>query len=1339
MTFADSGKTPHTCVCRGLYPLAIALLLFCLHPRGALFAQNPAAVVNGSVVDPSGGSVPEALVTVRNQQTNVTSVKTTGADGTFTIVNLLPGNYTMTVEKSGFKKVELPVFKLDVNQILTETITMQIGATSETVTVSAESVGVMVQRASTELGTIFDEQMVHELPLNGRNFTQLLILQPGVNPLDTSQGNSSGKTGAGGNPDGGNISIPGSTVYKVSANGAGNRSNAYYMDGIINTDDRGGGWAVPPIADTIQEFKVQSHNNDTQYGNVLGSVVNIVTKSGTNQFHGSAWEFARSQIFDARNPFTGFCTAALCPSLANQLASQVSAGTQTATGAAAILSGTPAAPVGYSQNEFGGTFGGPIIRNKTFFYVAYEGWRYSTPANTYAMIPSSDELSGDFTHSLIGAVNATKSAITPSQIFNPFAESGPNSSVPFTCDPSGNPTPLLTPGLSFGQPGYGIQAAGGAPCNKIPTGLIDAKLANVIAAYTAPQYKNCQFTPNLTFAIDNCLDSRSNVNNANNYDFRVDHHFSDKNIVFGRAYMMWDTNNGIVAGTTSITPSPFHTWNIGGAWDHVFTPNVILEARGGINARPVQVNPTNSQGFTPETNAGFNNLDTTAGFFLNVGGYIGSANSGIGNVGPQYRANPEHNFSGALTWSHGKHTIRFGGEYLYENREEINTYETFVSSTSQTCPTNASGLFACGSNQGNALASMLLDLPSALTVNVPKYEEVHVRMTPIGFFVQDEWRVRPNLTINVGVRYDYNPAVHLLVNSGETVNALDLPNQKFIIGAKQTDAYTTGCGTPQLPPCVPGGLNSANPAFQVTVGGVTYNTLNNIVFSNNQPALKSISDNIGPRIGVAWTFAKNTVLRAGYGIFYDPIAYRSQYAENTLQGSIWPWTRGVSDTLNTAPMGTAATPTVAPICNSLTSCGPYGGYATSQLTGLAGSNPIVVAPTPWGSTFGGYTNDPNYSDPRSQQWNIQIERQLTATSMFSVGYVGSHTQRLEWCCKANYPQGGPFCESNPAQGYTCPTTPLTQAQIAQKEYMPFAAQGWNYSNSTGFSTFNALEAQFQQRFSHGLQTVVAFTFEKCLGDSNGDFNAENGSEAAPYQYFFNPSLSRGVCTFDIPQLFTWTTVYQLPIGHGHKWLNHGILSRVLGNWETNFAFIARSGNAFNPSWGGASNICASATATNCVPATIAGVAPTSTDPANLSNAAGSITGYSRPSVLPGCQIAVSNPSASQWYNPACFVSPASLAVGPGYGFGDTPIGFLRTMRWINMDVALVKDILITETKRLQFRAEGFNVFNHMVLAAPGTSIAPSFSNGSISYGTAGTITNIANVPRSLQLAMKFIF
>jgi hypothetical protein len=1314
------------------------LLSACLFFAAMSPAQTPTAVVNGTVIDSSGATVPDATVTVVNQQTNVAGEKHTSADGSFAIINLLPGNYILTVEKSGFKKVILPPFKLDVNQTLSEKITMQVGTASETVTVSADSVGVMVQRASTELGTTIDEQLMHELPLNGRNFTELLVLQPGVNPVNTAQGGNGV-----GSADGGNIGIPGATVYRPSVNGAGNRSNAFYMDGLINTDDRGGGWSIQPVADSIQEFKVQSHNNDAQYGNVLGAVVNVVTMSGTNQFHGSAWDFARSQIFDARNPFTGFCSPASCQDQAAKLQSQVTAGSLTPAGAAAILSGTPVSPLGYFQNTYGGTFGGPIRRNKTFFYFAYEGWQFSQPQNTFAVVPTTQELAGDFTGTvspeLVGAVNANKTAITPNTIYNPFAESGANSAVPFRCDGTGSPMPLQTPGLSFGAPGYGIQAAGGSPCNKIPTALIDQKVATVIKAYSLT---NCAFTPNLTFAVDNCLDSRNKTDSANNYDIRIDHHFGTKDTVFGRAYMMWDTDTGIVAGTTSLNPSPYHVWNIGGAWDHVFTPNLILEARGGINARPVIVNPTNPQGFTPETQAGFNNLDATAGFFFNVGNYIGGSNSGLGNVGPQHRANPESNFNAAMTWIHGKHTVRFGGEYLYENRLETNLFETFVSSATQTCPTNASGLFSCGANQGNGLASMLLDLPSALTVNVPKYEEIHVKIAPVGFFVQDEWRVTPNLTLNVGLRYDYNPPVTLLNSgNGETVNGLNLPAGQFVIGANQTSAYTQGCGSPQSPPCVPGGLNSSNPAFQVTVGGVTYNTLNNISFSpGTPPALRAIKDNIGPRVGLAWQFLPNTVMRMGYGIFYDTISYRSQYAENTLQGSIWPWTRGVSDTLNTAPMGTSPTPTVAPICNSAASCGPYGGYATSSITGLAGSNPIVVAPTPWGSTFGGYTNAPDYTDPRSQQWNFQIERQISASSMASIAYVGSHTQRLEWCCKANYPQGGPFCQNNPAQNFTCPGTPLTPAQINQKQYMPWAAQGWNYSQSTGYSSFHSLQLQYQKRFSHGVQTLLAYTWEKCLGDSNGDFNAENGGEGAPYQYFFNQSLSKGVCAFDVPKLLTWTTVYQLPFGHGHKWLSHGFASKVLGNWETNYAFLARSGQAFNPSWGGASNTCTTTVTTNCVPATIGGVAPTSTDPANLSNAGGAITGYSRPSVLPGCQL-TGNQTISSWYNPACFVSPSSLLVGPGYGFGDAPIGNLRSMRFINMDVSLTKDVFLTETKHLQFRAEAFNVFNHMVLGTPGASIAPSYSNGSISYGSAGVITGLAagNAPRELQLALKFMF
>jgi hypothetical protein len=257
-------------------------------------------------------------------------------------------------------------------------------------------------------------------------------------------------------------------------------------------------------------------------------------------------------------------------------------------------------------------------------------------------------------------------------------------------------------------------------------------------------------------------------------------------------------------------------------------------------------------------------------------------------------------------------------------------------------------------------------------------------------------------------------------------------------------------------------------------------------------------------------------------------------------------------------------------------------------------------------------------------------------------------------------------------------------------------------------------------------------------DTNIASAMNSNSAGAPYEYFFNTRLSKGPCAFDTPKVLAWTSIYEMPFGHGKRWLTHGPLSWVLGNWATNYAFVARSGTAFNPTWGGASNACTAATATNCVPTSITGVAPTSTDPANLSNAGGSITGYSRPSLLSGCNL-TGTQTVSQWYNPACFVSPSSLMVSPGYGFGNAPIGNMRSMRFINVDVALTKEIAIRENKRLQFRAEAFNVFNHMVLGVPGTSIAPSFSNGSVSYGSAGIISSIANAPRELQLAMKFMF
>jgi len=608
------------------------------------------------------------------------------------------------------------------------------------------------------------------------------------------------------------------------------------------------------------------------------------------------------------------------------------------------------------------------------------------------------------------------------------------------------------------------------------------------------------------------------------------------------------------------------------------------------------------------------------------------------------------------------------------------------------------------------LASALIDLPSSYTLSLPDYDEVRLQNTSWAGYIQDEWHLRPNLSIDLGLRYDYDPAVVNIAGNGETFNALDLPGKQYIIGSAETAAYSTGCGNPVVPPCIPGGLAS-----------VPDNS--SIAFSTSPTVSRAIGDNIGPRAGVSWQFAKNTVLRVGYGVYFDTIESRDQAAQNTFTAAIWPFTIGVSVTSNVSPAGTTPSATNFPICSTATACGASAGYSNSSFSGLFGLTGASVRPSPWANSFS--ANDPGYTDPRSQQWQVSIERQLSSNSMISIAYVGSSSNRLDYSGSGNEPVG-PFCLTT-----TQCSSPVTTTQVENTEYLPFATNAYGYSESVGISNYNALQAQYQKRFSSGVETLVAYTWSKCLSTSSGLGTGENGFEGGVTENFFNHALSYGVCGYDTPQDFNWSVVYQFPFGKGERWLTHGLLSWALGNWESNFSFLARSGQAYNPTWGGAGS---------GVPAAIAGIAPTSNDPAGLSNPGGSFSGYSRPSVLSGCDL-TANQNSQQWFNPACFVSPASSSVGPGYGFGNAPVGGLRTQAFTNVDFSLNKNIPIRESMSLQLRFEAFNVFNHMVLGEPGVSIAPTFSSstGVVSYGSAGVVSSLANTPRELQLAAKFNF
>jgi carboxypeptidase family protein len=339
-------------------------LLATLSLAGAVrtWTQTTTAQVSGQVTDASGAAVPEASITVTNLETGLSRNAETTETGYYVIPLLPPGDYKLSVEKQGFQTAQYPNFVLQVNQTLALDITLKVGEIAQSVTVEAQAP--LLQATSANLGAVISDEAIVDLPLNGRNFSQLLVLTSGVTPVSTGQYATVGG-GFGSNPG-----IPGSAFAQPSVGGQWNRGNFYLMDGLNFTTWFTGTYTILPVLDAIQEFKVQSHNDSAEYGGALGGIVNVATKSGTNGLHGSAWEFVRNDVFDARNPFTD---------------------------------ATRSSPAPFRQNEFGVAVGGPIIvpkvyngKNKTWFFFTYEGWRYRKPSQSFARYPTAAELAGDF-------------------------------------------------------------------------------------------------------------------------------------------------------------------------------------------------------------------------------------------------------------------------------------------------------------------------------------------------------------------------------------------------------------------------------------------------------------------------------------------------------------------------------------------------------------------------------------------------------------------------------------------------------------------------------------------------------------------------------------------------------------------------------------------------------------------------------------------------------------------------------------------------------------------------------------------------------------------------------
>src|SRR5688572_14151791 len=328
--------------------LVLFVVVFSLIGGASTFGQSSMGTVVGTVTDSSGGVIPGANVTLSSRDTGIASTRVSNDSGHFTFINVRPASYELTIELSGFSTAKVAPFAVGVNETVARNVSLQVGATTEVVTVIAQSE--LLQTSSVGLGHVIEQKVIRELPIQGGNFTPLLLLSPGVNPISTAQGpgQNGGSELALGTE--GNSGMPGSMFVNASIMGQQNRSKIYYVDGVVNTSVRAGTYVALPDLDSLQEFKVESQSDKAEYGGVTGGVVNMTSKSGTNQFRGSAFGFFRNDRFNARNPFRDV------------------RGTE-------VLKHPE-----FEQSQYGASVSGPLIKNKTFVFLSYDGWRYSDRA-----------------------------------------------------------------------------------------------------------------------------------------------------------------------------------------------------------------------------------------------------------------------------------------------------------------------------------------------------------------------------------------------------------------------------------------------------------------------------------------------------------------------------------------------------------------------------------------------------------------------------------------------------------------------------------------------------------------------------------------------------------------------------------------------------------------------------------------------------------------------------------------------------------------------------------------------------------------------------------------------
>jgi hypothetical protein len=1184
------------------------------------WSQEVTANIVGTITDPSAAPIVGANVTATDtERGTVWSAKTNGV-GEYNLLRLPIGTYTVKVASQGFQTATRAPFTLVLNQTARVDVQMTIGKTSETVEVSGAAP--VLQTQSVDVSTLIDANTNVSLPLASRNYLQLTLLAPGATNVDPSgmrQANNMLNSG------------------RPYINGNREQANEYLLDGILNSEDKNNETGYQPSVDAIQEFNLITQNASAEFGNYQGGVVSVSSKAGTNTFHGGVYEFLRNDALDANKASAGWTRG-----VDNGVLGFDAQGVQKKPE--------------LRYHQFGATFGGPIIKGKLFFFADYQGQRQVQAGPTPAQVLTTRARNGDF-----------------GQLCTNFGGTFNSSGV---CT-GATPPPAQTAQLVYPS---GVKAGQPIPYNNLATaGLSPSPVATAMFALT----KNYPAPQTDTLAANNLFYKSGNNLNNNQGDLRFDYVMSGKDHLFGRWSQM-DLTQPTFTGclfcfSGAIEGSDQPVRNAVVNWTHSFRPNLLNEARVGFNAVRFdqRYTPTSSLGnISQQLGIAGGNAQAPGLVEIDItGSNGGTASLGLRNL-IQVFHDTQGQFEDNLIFTHARHQIKTGFQFVRERQDYIYQGNN-----------GALGFMTVGSLTGSSLADFWLGNvvagPQSLrdtggVVSNP----AKLRGNIFGVYVQDDWRVTPTLTLNLGVRFeDHTPL-------------FEVSNRAVNFGLTTGTIYTaTG---------VDGTAKFGDRALR-----------NNYL---------GIGDWL-PRIGLSWTPAMlggKTVIRAGFGIsqFVEGGGSNEELTLNLPFGILQ------QQALGTLSDGFGATlPNPCPIINQ--SC-----YAGNRIR----------------------VYDQNFKPAMIDQWNLTIQHQLTNSLTFQIGYVGQRgahllnfediAQRVGLNAQGKIAQpgelivsqvAGPFlgggsvpCSQSPGAKCGTPGSLYAADQTAVNASGAFVCcgtlAGTNMSNAD--QKYNALQAVLQKRMSNGLQGQVAYTWSKCMSNSPGYFGTGWGSTNATssggqpgWENIYNPRREWGPCYYDQTHILTSYVTYSLPVGRG-KQFGHDLnpaVNAVIGNWEIGGIMTLHSGNALNLNEFGGWGIGGDTSHTGGIePFTLSG-RPDCSGPIHVGN---------RTVLAQGGQ-----PGYIQWFDTSNITAPADNT------FGTCGVGNVRGPRYVNVDLSLHKGFLFTETKKLEFRFEALNAFNHPVWTFSGGPAGGSFDQGS---PILGRITG-SQGERILQFGLKFSF